>query len=331
MTNEVHVGRRYNRAKKANDGSRGNQHTVAAEKVTAATTAERLAQEHGVTEKTVRNAGKYQAAAAKLGRSTVGQLTAKAGTSMHKAPQAITTGDCINGMNAMPAGSAALIVADPPYNIGIDYGDGANADRMPHERYATWTQEWVAAAARVLADNGTMFVICGQEFGAVHDLAIQAAGLTIRNRITWYETFGVNCRAKFNRTSRPIFYAVKNPKAFTFNRDAVTVPSARQTKYGDKRAAKGGKLLDDVWQIPRVCGTHKERVAGFPTQLPIALVRRIVLCASNPSELVVDPFAGSGTTGVVCASVNREFRGFELRQPFAEAAVARIRSAAGTD
>jgi site-specific DNA-methyltransferase (adenine-specific) len=178
---------------------------------------------------------------------------------------AITIGDCIEQLTAMPGGSVNLVVADPPYNIGIDYGTGSSADELPADRYVAWTRAWIAAAARALKPNGTMFVICGQEYGAHHDLAIQAAGLTIRNRITWYETFGVNCRTKFNRTSRPVFYAVKNAKQFTFNRGPVTVPSARQTKYGDKRAAAGGKLLDDVWMIPRVCGTFHERRTYFDT------------------------------------------------------------------
>jgi len=236
----------------------------------------------------------------------------------------ITTGDCIAGMHGIAAGSADLVVADPPYNIGIDYGEGAAADRMTPSRYIAWTREWIAAAARVLSTRGSLWIICGQEYGAHHDLAIQSCGLTIRNRITWYETFGVNCRTKFNRTSRPIIYAVKSPRRMTFNAAAVTVPSARQTKYRDKRAASGGKILDDVWQIPRVCGTFRERVAAVPTQLPLTLVERIVLCTSNSDELVIDPFTGSGTTAVVCQRHGRRFQGFELREHFADIARTRL-------
>lgn len=239
----------------------------------------------------------------------------------------ITTGDCLSGMAAMTAGSANLVVADPPYNIGIDYGDGERADRLPAARYIEWTQAWIAAAARLLAPDGSLWVICGQEYAAHHDLAIQAAGLTIRNRLTWYETFGVSCRRKFNRTSRPIFYAVKHQTRFTFNAKAVMVPSARATKYRDKRAAPGGKIMDDVWAIPRVCGTFRERIPEFPTQLPIALIKRIVLCSSRPGDLVVDPFAGSGTTAVVCVMHDRHFAGFELRDEFASAARDRLQKA----
>jgi hypothetical protein len=185
-------------------------------------------------------------------------------------------------------------------------------------------RDWINAAALALSPTGSLWIVCGQEHGADHDHAIQAAGLTIRNRITWYETFGVNCRTKFNRTSRPVYYAVKNSRHFTFNRDAVTTPSARQTKYQDRRAAAGGKLFDDVWTIPRVCGTHRARVAGVPTQIPEELLRRVVLCSSNPDDLVVDPFTGSGTTGVVSVKHGRRFVGWELREQFVKIARSRI-------
>ena len=240
----------------------------------------------------------------------------------------ITTGDCIEGMAALPPGSVDLIVADPPYNIGIDYGDGEKADRLRDADYTAWVHRWIATAAGTLAPHGAMFVICGHEYAADHQLAMRAAGLHWRNTVTWVESFGVNCRRKFNRTSRPMFYAVKHPRRFTFNVEALTTPSARQTKYGDKRANPAGKVLDDVWVIPRVCGTFRERVDGVPTQLPLALVRRPVLGLSRPGDLVVDPFTGSGTTGVVCIEHGRRFQGFELRAGFAAIARARIDKAA---
>lgn len=242
----------------------------------------------------------------------------------------ITTGDCIEHLTALPPGSVDLIVADPPYNIGIDYGNGQKADRLSDGDYINWTYSWIQKAADALRYGGSLWVICGQEYGAYHDLAIRAAGLTIRSRITWHETFGVNCRDKFGRTSRPIFYAVKGGD-YTFNREAVTRPSDRQLKYNDKRANPAGKIWDDVWRVSRVCGTFKERVKGVPTQLPVALVTPIVLCSSNPGDLVVDPFAGSGTTGVVCVEHGRRFIGIELRESFAEVARRRIAGARGRD
>jgi DNA modification methylase len=240
----------------------------------------------------------------------------------------ITTGDCIEQLAAMPRGSVNLVVADPPYNIGIDYGDGERADRLPDAAYIEWLREWIMAAVQTLADDGAMWVICGQEYAGDHQIAMRDAGLHWRNTVTWVETFGVNCRRKFSRTSRPMFYFTKHPRRFTFNIDALTTPSARQTKYRDKRAAAGGKVFDDVWTISRVCGTFRERVAGVPTQLPMSLVSRVVRGLSRPGDLVVDPFAGSGTTGVVCVRHGHRFHGIELRPSFAEIARERIASAA---
>ena len=240
----------------------------------------------------------------------------------------VTTGDCIEHMAAMPAGSVHLVVGDPPYNIGLNYGDGCRADRLSDAAYIAFTRRWIEAAARTLATDGTMFVICGQEYAGDHQLAMRAAGLHWRNTVTWVETFGVNCRRKFNRTSRQMFYFTKHRSRFTFNVDALTIPSARQTKYGDKRANPAGKVLDDVWAIPRVCGTFRERVKGVPTQLPLALVARIVRGLSRPGDVVLDPFTGSGTTGVVCIEHGRRFQGFELREEYAAIARARIGKAA---
>jgi DNA modification methylase len=236
----------------------------------------------------------------------------------------ITVGDCITQLNGMDAGSVQLVIADPPYNIGIDYGDGQRADRLPDAAYIGWLREWINAAARVLAADGAVWVICGQEYAGDHQVALRDAGLHWRNTVTWVETFGVNCRRKFNRTSRPMFYFTKHPRRFTFNLEALATPSARQTKYRDKRANPTGKVLDDVWTISRVCGTFRERVPGVPTQLPLALVGRVVLGLTRPDDLIVDPFAGSGTTGVVCVEHGRRFHGIELRDEYAAIARARI-------
>jgi site-specific DNA-methyltransferase (adenine-specific) len=100
--------------------------------------------------------------------------------------------------------------------------------------------------------------------------------------------------------------------------------SARQAKYGDKRAVPTGKNLDDVWTISRVAGTHGQRIEGVPTQLPIELLRRVVGCASESGDLVVDPFNGSGTTGVACVELGRKYFGIDKSDRFASLARARL-------
>jgi site-specific DNA-methyltransferase (adenine-specific) len=231
----------------------------------------------------------------------------------------ILTGDCIEVMKMMDPGSVDLVIADPPYNIGIDYGSGAKADQRSD--YDQWCHKWVQECDRVLKPYGSLWVISGQEHGADIDAAIRMAGMTIRNRITWHETFGVYCHNKFGRCSRPIYYAVKNQKIFTFNRHAVLIPSARAEKYADKRAAPDGmKIMGDVWDFSRVCGTFKERIKGVPTQLPQALVQRIIAVSSHGGDRILDPFAGSGTICAVGTEMGRETVGIEINPQYAEIA-----------
>jgi site-specific DNA-methyltransferase (adenine-specific) len=158
-------------------------------------------------------------------------------------------------------------------------------------------------------------------------------GLHRQQWITWYESFGVNCSRKFNRCSRPLLWYTKSKKGFTANHDAPEVrrPSDRLLKYKDKRANPLGKLWDDVWginpPIPRVCGTFKERIPEFPTQLPLALLRPIVAFSSNPGDVVLDPFSGSATTGVAAIEKGRRYIGIELGEKYARLSRERLANA----
>jgi site-specific DNA-methyltransferase (adenine-specific) len=213
---------------------------------------------------------------------------------------------------------ARLIFADPPYNQGVKYGNGFN-DRLPPAVYRQWCRTWLEAIHRELADDGSLWLLVNHRWSwrQCSD-AVDFAGFHWRQTITWYETFGVNCKTKFNLTSRPLLWLVKDKDRFVFNDcPEIRRKSDRQTKYRDKRANPRGKLLDDIWTIPRVCGTFKERIPGFPTQLPLALLRRVIACASDPGDLVIDPFSGSGTTGVVCIEYGRRFVGIEQDPEFA--------------
>lgn len=220
---------------------------------------------------------------------------------------------------------ARLVFADPPYNEAIDYGSGFDDDRDPAE-YVAWTRDWVESAARVLTPDGSLWVLISDPYAAEHALAVKDAGLTIRNWVIWYETFGVNAPTKFNRTKRHLLYAVKDPSRYCFHPEAVSRPSDRQAKYDDPRANPAGKTLDDVWtDIPRLAGTHAERIPSFPTQLPVALLRRVVSCCTDPGDLVIDPFCGSGTTGAAAVGLGRRFLGVERSAEFADLARLRLK------
>lgn len=245
----------------------------------------------------------------------------------------VITGDCLEILGRLPAGCADLVFADPPFNIGYQYD--VYDDRRAKADYLEWSEKWLAATTRVLKPTGAFFLAIGDEFAAEHKVRLDALGLTLRNWIVWHYTFGVNCTKKFNRSHAHIFYYVRDPKNYTFNPDRVRVPSARQTTYADRRANPVGKLPDDTWVlrpqeteehfrndqdtwfVSRVCGTFRERV-DHPCQMPEAVLERIIRVASNPGDLVIDPFAGSGTTLAVAKKLGRKFLGCELSDEYAE-------------
>ena len=176
----------------------------------------------------------------------------------------IAGGDCIKTMRAWPEDSADLIFADPPYNIGFSYDQ--YKDTLDDDKYIAWTCDWIDAATRLLKPSGSMYILIGDEYAAetrVHLKKLQKEGkLLFRNWIVWHYTFGQRCKIKFNRSHAHLFYCVGSaavnkkgqPKSnitasppFTFNYDAVAVPSARMTTYKDARSNPKGKLPDDTW------------------------------------------------------------------------------------
>jgi DNA modification methylase len=246
----------------------------------------------------------------------------------------VWTGDSLTKLADVPAGSVDLAFADPPFNIGYEYD--VYKDSRGKADYLAWTDRWLAAVKRTLKPDGSFFVAIGDEYAAELKVRLDGLGLHLRNWIVWHYTFGVSCTKKFNRSHAHIFYYVADPKRYTFNPDAVRVKSARQTTYADRRANPVGKLpddtwylrpqetdehfdeLSDTWSVSRVCGTFKERTQ-HPCQMPEAVLERIIRVASNPGDVVLDPFAGSGTTLAVAKRLRRQYLGIELSPDYAAA------------
>lgn len=248
----------------------------------------------------------------------------KASTEPVKQKWNIVLGDCLAELPKIK--KARLIVTDPPYNIGVDYGhDGVDDDRAPDD-YLKWCQQWINLSVNTLTPDGSMWIIICDEWAEHFAQMLNDAGLHRRAWIKWYETFGVNCTNNFNRCSRHILYYVVDPKKFVFNSESryVRRPSDRQAKYGDKRADPDGKLLDDVWTVPRLVDNAQERIPDFPTQIPLQITRTIVACASEPGDLVVDPLCGSASTGHAALELHRRFTGIEIGEEFWELATVRL-------
>src|SRR5580692_4738421 len=262
-------------------------------------------------------------------------------------PNRLYQGDCLKEFARLDTGSVNLIFADPPFNIGYDYD--VYDDRTDADHYLDWTRSWGRAMQRVLKPTGTFWLAIGDEYAAELKLIFQKElGFTCRSWVIWYYTFGVNCTKKFSRSHAHLFHFVKDKKHFTFNGldPSIRVPSARQLVYADNRADERGRLPDDTWilrpqDLPdgfqpeedtwyfsRVCGTFKERAGWHGCQMPEQLLGRIIRACSNQGDLVLDPFAGSGTTLVVAKKLGRKWMGFELSPQYAKQAQARLDAAA---
>ncbi|MBY0229141.1 MAG: site-specific DNA-methyltransferase [Gemmataceae bacterium] len=232
-----------------------------------------------------------------------------------------------------------MAFADPPFNIGYEYD--VYHDKRGRDEYLEWTTRWLKAVKRVLKPDGSFWVAIGDEYAAEIKVRLDALGLTMRNWIVWHYTFGVHCRKKFTRSHAHILYYVMDPKRYHFDADTVRVPSARQTTYADRRANPAGRVPDDTWvlrpqederlfpeesdtwHVPRVCGTFKER-GVHPCQMPEAVLERIIKVATRPGGLVLDPFAGSGTTLAAARRLGRRYLGIELSPDYADAVRARL-------
>ncbi len=256
----------------------------------------------------------------------------------------IYTGDCLAHLPQLASGIVDLAFADPPFNIGYDYD--IYEDRHEAEHYLDWSRRWGAEVVRLLKPEGTFWLAIGDEYAAELKLIFQGLGLTCRNWVIWYYTFGVHCKRKFSRSHAHLFYFVKDANRFTFNADAIRVPSARQLVYADARADGRGRVPDDTWILrpqdlpdgfteeedtwyfPRVCGTFKERAGWHGCQMPEQLLGRIIRACSNPGEIVLDPFAGSGTTLAVAKKLGRRWLGCELSPDYAARVETRLRAVA---
>jgi DNA modification methylase len=257
--------------------------------------------------------------------------------------QVAEAGDCV-GLLASLETAPRLVIADPPYNQGMAYE--AYEDNLGYEEYMAWTRGWLAAATDALHRHGSLFVFVPDEWVSEVDvLCKRKFKLHKRRHIVWTFTFGQAAQKNFSKSHCHILYYTKAKTRFTFNEDAVRVKSARQAVYADKRANSAGKLPDDTWMllksqlepylgpdrdtwlVSRICGTFRERKRHSPNQIPVALMERIVTACSDPGDLVVDPFCGTGSSGVACALHDRPWLGYDVSAVCVDRANAAIREA----
>jgi modification methylase len=249
----------------------------------------------------------------------------------------IIQSDCIAAMNALPEASVDMIFADPPYNLQLG-GDlfrpeGSRVDAVDDHwdkfnsfaHYDQFTREWLAAAKRILKPNGTIWVI-----GSYHNIfrvgaAVQDLGYWILNDIVWRKTNPMpNFRGtRFTNAHETLIWASRSEDSrYTFN-------------YRTMKALNDELQMRSDWVIPICAG--QERIKGeeghkaHPTQKPEALLYRVLLACTNPGDVVLDPFFGTGTTGAVARRLGRHFIGIEREKRYVEVAKARIAAALPLD
>lgn len=259
----------------------------------------------------------------------------------------IHQGNCIERMQQIADGEIDLVFADPPFNIGYQYD--VYEDRLESDQYLDWSRQWMGEVHRILKPSGAFWLAIGDEYAAELKIVASRFGFHCRSWVIWYYTFGVHCKLKFTRSHAHLFHFVKDAKQFTFNNQAVRVPSARQLVYGDSRANPAGRMPDDtwilrpqdlvdgftpdedVWYFPRVAGTFKERAGFHGCQMPEQLLGRIIRACSDENEIVLDPFSGSATTATVAKKLGRRWLAFELSEEYAQLGTARLEATAVGD
>jgi len=233
--------------------------------------------------------------------------------------QKLILGDALCELPKLKSGSFDLIVADPPYNLGKNYGN--NHDNRSFDEYLEFTQRWLSEALRLLTSRGTIYVFMGFRFIAyLYEILERELGMHFCNWIVWHYTQGVGKTKGFSPRHDDILMFTKS-RDFVFNLDAVRVPQKYYRERNNMRGANPG----DVWEFSHVhyCNDNRQ---NHPTQKPEGLIERLVLASSNEGARILDPFFGSGTTLRVCQQLNRYGTGIEINPDYLKIAQERLQS-----
>ena len=252
----------------------------------------------------------------------------------------IKAADCLLYLRGIESESAGLVVTSPPYNIGKSY-----ERRTPLDRYIAEQAKAIAECVRVLKPSGSIcwqvgnFVEGTGRGAEVHPLDVvlyplfKQHGLKLKNRIVWHFEHGLHCKARLSGRHEAILWFVKTDD-YVFNLDPIRVPA----KYPNKKHFKGpnkgrlsgnplGKNPGDLWVIPNVKANHVEKTE-HPCQFPVELVERLVLALTDEGEVVLDPYAGVGSSLVAAVKHGRVGRGCDLDRGFVTIARGRLEALA---
>jgi DNA modification methylase len=223
--------------------------------------------------------------------------------------QTIISGDALEVLASLESESIDLVIADPPYNLGKDYGN--NHDIKGFDEYLEFSRDWIREAHRALKPNGTIYVFMGFRFiSYLYDILDRQFGMHFNSWIVWHYTQGMGKTRGFSPRHDDILMFTKS-KDFIFNLDDIRVPQKFYRERNNMRGANPG----DVWQFSHVHYCNENR-QNHPTQKPEGLMERMILASSNEGSRVLDPFLGSGTTLRVCQQLQRHGIGIEINPDY---------------
>ncbi|MBV9470168.1 MAG: site-specific DNA-methyltransferase [Abitibacteriaceae bacterium] len=249
-------------------------------------------------------------------------------------------------MRRLPAACARLIIADPPY-FQVLTEQAWDTQWPDEEAYLQWSARWLQAALRLLVPGGLLY--CFGQLGKREHVMLHLMSQATRSKksqaavptwefhdlIIWDRVVGYNERRDSFTPAYEMILVLRKPGPVLFNKDAVREPYDAATKakylkdnrYKDTVARQThldkGKYATNLWRIPSLKGASREKV-GHPSQKPCELIERIILSSSNPGDLVLDPFLGSGTTAVVAQNCDRNWLGIEQDAQYVAMAQQRI-------
>ena len=246
--------------------------------------------------------------------------------------QSLIHGDLFDVLPILPDGFANLIIVDPPYNLPRNFGDKKFTVVSP-QQYEEYLRSWFSLLCDKLAPDGTLYM-CGDWRCSSSMQRVIEERLTILNRITWQREKGRGAAHNWKNSMEDIWFAVKNPKDYYFDVEAVKVRRRvlapyreegrpkdwEETSEGRFRTTFPSNFWDDIsvpfWSMPEN--------TDHPTQKPEKLIAKLILASSREGDVVFDPFLGSGTTAVAAKKLGRRYCGIELHLDYCLLAAKRL-------
>lgn len=233
-------------------------------------------------------------------------------------------GDALLLIKKIPKESIDMIFADPPYFLSGD-GISCSGGKMVSVKKGEWDEKislkekhkfnkkWIRECKKVLKPNGTIWIS-----GTMHNIysigmALEEEGFKIINNITWKKLNpppNISCRA-FVHSTETVIWAKKDDKK-----------AKHKFNYSTMREMNGGKQMKDVWETSLTKPSEKKS-GKHPTQKPMALLEKIIIASTDPDELILDPFNGSGTTGIVANKLGRKYIGIEKEKEYLDLTIKR--------